>query len=158
VTARLACGIALTLAVLGPAPAAAQQFHLYLQCTGKADAGGKAMDAHLDLALRDNNMTALVQRSNVLPVGERMQYVASPLLYTMTMGFMNRPAAVYDWLRGTLWVWQPDLRRLNEVRLSIDRQSAALDGVMLNAAGEKLGVLNMTCTPRTNEDMPKPRF
>ena len=33
--------------------------------------------AHLELALRDNNMSAFVQRSNVLPTGERMKYVAT---------------------------------------------------------------------------------
>ena len=38
--------------------------------------------AHLELALRDNNMSAFVQRSNVLPTGERMKYVATQTHYS----------------------------------------------------------------------------
>lgn len=140
------------------APAAAQQFHLYLLCSGKIDTKGKSMPAHLDLALRDNNMTALVQRSNVLPVGERMKYEASPTFYSMTMGFAGRTAAFYDWWRGTLWVWQPDLKRLHEVRISVDRQTAKLEGQLLDGKGESLGKLAMNCSPKTNEDAPAPKF
>lgn len=139
-------------------PAAAQQFQLYLLCKGKLDAGGRSMPAHLDLALRDNNMTALVQRSNVLPVGERMKYNASPTHYSMTMGFAGRTAAFYDWWRGTLFVWQPDLKRLHEVRLSVDRQSAALEGEMKDGRGESLGTMAMTCTPQDNDSVPAPKF
>jgi hypothetical protein len=152
---RLALTVGLVAAAL---PAAAQQFHLYLLCSGKIDTKGKSMPAHLDLALRDNNMSALVQRSNVLPVGERMKYQASPTHYSMTMGAAGRSAAFYDWWRGTLWVWQPDLKRLHEVRISVDRQTAALEGQMLDGKGESLGKLAMTCTPKTNEDVPAPKF
>jgi hypothetical protein len=154
-------GLAAVVGLLAAAcagPAAAQQFHLYLLCSGKIDTKGKSMPAHLDLALRDNNMSALVQRSNVLPVGERMKYQASPTHYAMTMGFAGRSAAFYDWWRGTLWVWQPDLKRLHEVRLSVDRQTAALEGQMLDGKGESLGRLAMKCNPKTNEDVPAPKF
>ena len=44
----------------------------------------KSDGAYLYLALRDNNMTAFVQRSNVLPVGERMKYVATDAYYAAT--------------------------------------------------------------------------
>jgi hypothetical protein len=139
--------------------ASAQQFHLYLLCAGKlVDAKGKSMAAHIDLAMRDNNMTALVQRSNVLPVGERMKYQASPVLYSMTMGFVGRTAAFYDWWRGTLWIWSPNLERLHEVRLSIDRNSAKLEGQLVDGKGDSLGRMAMTCTPKTNEDVQAPKF
>ncbi len=150
--------VAAALAVCAGA-ASAQQFHLYLLCKGKlVDAKGKSMTSHLDLAMRDNNMTALVQRSNVLPVGERMKYQASPVLYSMSMGFVGRTAAFYDWWRGTLWIWSPNLERLHEVRLSIDRQSAQLEGQLLDGRGDSLGRMAMTCSPKTNEDAPAPKF
>jgi len=37
----------------------------------------KRGNAHLELALRDNNMSMLVQRSNVLPTGQRLKYQAT---------------------------------------------------------------------------------
>ena len=139
--------------------ASAQQFSLYLLCTGKlVDAKSKSMAAHLDLALRDNNQTALVQRSNVLPVGERMKYQVSPVLYSMSMGTAGRTAAFYDWWRGTLWIWSPNLERLHEVRLSIDRNSAKLEGQLVDGKGDSLGRMAMVCTPKTNEDAPAPKF
>jgi hypothetical protein len=87
-----------------------------------------------------------------------MKYQASPTHYSMTLGFAGRTAAFYDWWRGTLWVWQPDLKRLHEVRLSVDRQTAALEGQMLDGKGESLGTLAMKCNPKTNEDVPAPKF
>ena len=150
---------AATVALLATAlPATAQQFHLYLLCSGKIEARGRSLPAHLDLALRDNNMTALVQRSNVLPVGERMRYEASPAFYSMKVLFANRERAFYDWWRGTLFIWQPDLQRLTEVRLSIDRQSAALEGELMDGSGDTLGRLRMSCVPQTNETVPEPKF
>lgn len=140
-------------------PAAAQQFHLYVKCSGAVVAKGRSNPAHLDLALRDNNMTALIQRSNVLPVGERMRYEASPALYSMVAHAPARGSVVFqDWIRGTVFVWEPDLRRLHTVRLAIDRQTAALEGEMLDGRGDTLGRLAMRCTPSSNDDAPAPKF
>ena len=52
----------------------AAEFNLFLSCSGKLSAGGKSKAATLDLAMRDNNETALIQRSNVMPVGERLHH------------------------------------------------------------------------------------
>jgi len=101
---------------------------------------------------------ALVQRSNVLPVGERMRYEASPALYSMKMLFANREQAFYDWWRGTLFIWQPDLRRLAEVSISVDRQSAALEGELIDGTGDTLARLRMSCVPKDNETVPEPKF
>jgi hypothetical protein len=151
------CTAALLLATA--LPASAQMYHLYLSCTGKVRCGGRPMDTYLDLALRDNNMTALVQRSNVLPVGERLKYQASPALYTMKLVIADTRTQVYqDWYRGALFTFEPNLRKLNEIRLSIDRQTAVLDGELLDGAGEPLGLLEMRCKPRTNDDIPAPKF
>jgi hypothetical protein len=152
-----ALGLLLGLAA-APQLAAAQQYSLYLLCKGQMQVKGKNKPAHLDLALRDNNETALVQRSNVLPVGERMKYQASPAFYSMKMGFANRSAAFYDWWRGTLIVWQPDLKRLAEVRISVDRQSAELQGELVDGAGESLGLLAMQCDPKTHATVAEPKF
>lgn len=148
-----------TALAAGAGAASAQQFHLLLLCNGKMlDATGRLMAAHLDLALRDNNMTALVQRSNVLPVGERMKYQVSPVLYSMTMGTVGRTAAFHDAWGGTSWVWSPNLERLHEVRLSIDRQSAKLVGQLVDGNGDSLGRVAMICTPKSSEDAPAPKF
>lgn len=154
--AAWACGALVAAGAWGPAQA--QQFSLYLQCSGQVQSQGKSRAAQLELALRDNNQTALVQRSNVLPVGERMKYDVSPAMYSMKMLFAGRTAAFYDWWRGTFIVWQPDLKRLHEVRLSIDRQTAVLDGELVDGAGASLGSIRMTCTPMKPEDAPAPKF
>jgi hypothetical protein len=159
-TPRRVALAALTAVLAGAAtPAAAQYFHLYLSCSGKVTCGGRPHDATLDLALRDNNMTALVQRSNVLPVGERLKYQASPALYSMKMVIPDTRTKVFvDLFRGTLYVLEPSLRRLGEVRLSIDRQTAVLEGEMIDSAGEPLALLKLRCVPKTNEDIPAPKF
>jgi hypothetical protein len=152
-----ACAIVFALCCVS-STADAQQFSLYLMCKGQIEAKGKSKAAHLDLALRDNNQTALVQRSNVLPVGERLKYDVSPAHYSMKMLFAGRTAAFYDWWRGTLIVWAPHLDRLHEVRVSVDRQSAALEGELLDGRGAALGKLQMVCEPKTNDDIEKPKF
>lgn len=147
------------LAGAGGAPAQAAEFHLYLQCQGKVASKGKAYDAHLNLAMRDNNLTALIQKSNVLPVGERMKYVASEVAYTMTFRTPQaRSRLALDWFSGQLFVWLPDLKRLAETRLSIDRQTAVLQGELLNADGDLLGNLRMDCQPVSPDDLPAPKF
>lgn len=153
-----ATGLALAL-LLAVAPASAQMFHLYLKCTGEVQTQGKSRPAHVDLALRDNNMTALIQRSNVLPVGDRLRYEASPALYSMVAKAPSPGSVVFhDWVRGEIFVWAPGLKQLKTVRLSIDRQSAELEGEMLDGKGDLMGRLRMRCDPKTNDDIPAPKF
>jgi len=70
--------------------------------------------AHLELALRDNNMTAFVQRSNVLPTGERMKYVATQTHYSAAYSPAHTGQAYVDWRgswlfmrhrRSVDWIW-----------------------------------------------------
>lgn len=152
-----ACGLALGL---GHAlPAAAQEFGIYLLCSGTVEAKGKSMAAHLDLAMRRNNQTALVQRSDVLPVGERFKFETSPAYYSMVFRAPARGSVVYyDWIRGSLFVWDPDLQKLQTTRLSVNRQTAVLEGEMLDGSQQVLGRLKMRCQPKSNEDMPEPKF
>jgi hypothetical protein len=159
----LSVGVA-TAALASPlaiAPATAAEFHLYLKCTGKlSSSAAKATPAKLDLALRDNNLTALVQNSDVLPVGERMKYVATEQAYTMQLRtpVWGTRGAYYNWFSGVLFVWHPDLKKLAMTRLSIDRQTAELEGELLNIEGNVLGKLRMKCNPTSMDDVPAPKF
>jgi hypothetical protein len=140
-------------------PAAAADFFLYLRCEGKVDYGRSSTAGHVDLALRDNNMTALIQRSNVLPVGQRLKYEVSPISYSMNYQIRAAGSTVlYDWWRGPLFVWQPNLKQVTTVRLSIDRQTGALSGEMLNAEAEMLATLRMDCQAISEESLPAPKF
>ena len=155
----LAGGLACAASALAALPVQAAEFNLYLNCTGKLSAGGKASDAKLNLAMRDNNRTALIQASDVLPVGERLNYVASELAYSMTYKIPVRGSHYfYDWWNGALFVVHPNLKKLATTRLSVDRQTAALEGEMLNVEGEVLGTIKMTCEPKGMEDVPAPKF
>jgi hypothetical protein len=148
-------------ALAGLAGAAqAQQFHLYLLCKGEIKTkGGKSEPAYIDLALRDNNMTALVQRSNVLPVGERMKYTASQTHYALVYATPRPGTLVYsNWFGSVLFVSYPEFRRVAETRLSVDRQTAVLEGDMVALGNEQLGVFNMACEPKQHSDMPAPKF
>jgi hypothetical protein len=142
------------------APAFADQFHLYLKCTGTLSSSAKPTPAQLELAMRDNNLTALIQRSDVLPVGERLKYVATAQSYTMQMRtpVYGTQGVYYNWFSGPIFVWHPDLRNLALTRISIDRQTAELEGEMLNIAGRVLGRLRMNCTPQSMDDVPAPKF
>lgn len=152
------CALALGCWV-GTGPAQAAEFHLHLQCQGKVASRGKAHDAHLHLALRDNNLSALIQKSNVLPVGERLKYVLSDLAYTLTYRTPQaRSRVAMDWFGGQVFVWLPDLKRVAETRLSIDRQTGVLQGELLNADGDLLGNLRMDCQPVSPDDLPAPKF
>jgi len=147
------------LAVGVMAPASAQEFGLYLNCKGQVEAKGKSKGAHLDLALRRNSGLALIQRSDVLPAGEKMHLDISPTHYTMTFKAPVRGSTVYyDWLRGALFVWNPDLQKLQTARISVDRQSAALEGDMVDGAGKTLGRMAMKCEPKTNDSVEAPKF
>lgn len=149
----------LAAALLSAAPVHAQEFGLYLACKGTVEAKGRALAAHLDLALRRNNQTALVQRSDVLPVGDRFRFETSPTHYSMVLRAPARGSVVYyDWLRGAVIVWDPDLGRMHAARLSVDRQSAVLEGEIADAQGRLLARLLMSCQPSDNQTAPEPRF
>jgi hypothetical protein len=118
----------------------------------------KSDGAHLFLALRDNNMTAFVQRSNVLPMGERMKYVATNTHYTATY-LPQRGGKVFLDFKGTaLFKWYPPFEKLQATRVAIDRQTGELEGELVGAEGEVLGRMDMTCEPRRDGEGPAPRF
>jgi hypothetical protein len=152
---------ALVLVLLLPGWAAAQEFSRYLACTGSFSVRGQRQDAHLDLALRQANASATIQRSNVLPAGEVMAYQDTPALYTMTYQLPRQGTQVWvapGWFENTVFIRYPDLKRLNQIRLAIDRQSGALTGQVLNEADEVLGTLEMRCSGRSAQDVPPPRL
>jgi hypothetical protein len=161
-SAALALALALAAALFVPAgPAAAQEFSRYLSCSGSFSAGAERQDAHLDLALRHTNATATIQRSNVLPAGEVMDYKDTPVLYTMTYRLPRQGTQVWvapGWFANTVFVRYPDLKRLNQIRLAIDRQSGALSGQLLNEADELLGGTEMQCRARSAEELREPRL
>jgi len=57
-----------------------------------------------------------------------------------------------------VFVWDPDLLKLQSVRLSVDRQTAALEGEMRDGAGVQLARLEMRCDPKNNDTVPEPKF
>jgi len=140
-------------------PGSAQEYGLYLNCSGQVASGGRSKDAHLDLALRRNSSLALVQRSDVLPVGDKMRLDITPGFYSMVFHAPARGGAVYyDWIRGALFVWSPLLREIQTARLSVDRQSAVLEGDLRDVNDRSLGTLHMQCEPKTNDSVAKPKF
>ena len=152
---------AFALCLGGIAGAQAQEFSRYLQCEGTFSAGEKTAAAHADFALRFNNRTALIQRSNVLPVGERLSYTPSPKTYSMTYRLRAQGTAVValpGWFRTTVFVLYPDLRRLNQIRVSIDRQTGALEGEVLNEEEQSLGGVKMQCQSQSEQDVGAPKF
>ena len=147
------------IAALAVAPGTAQEYGVYLNCSGQVQAGGQSKNAHLDLALRRNSSLALVQSSDVLPVGDKMKLEITPAFYSMVFHAPGQNSAVYyDWIRGTLFVWNPVLRELQTVRISVDRQSAALEGDMRDVNDRSIGRLKMRCTPSNNDSAPEPKF
>ena len=151
-------GLAL-LAALVAGPAGAQEWGIYLLCNGTMEAKGKALPAHLDLAMRRNNQTALVQRSNVVPVGERFKFQISPTYYSMVFRMPQRGSVVYyDWIRGQLFVWDPDLLKLHTTRVSVNRQTAMLDGEMFDGNQATLGKFKMKCEAKNNDTVEEPKF
>lgn len=151
-----AAALVLGLACTG---AWAAEFNLFLSCSGKLSAGGKSKAATLDLAMRDNNETALIQRSNVMPVGERLHYKASPMAYSMVYKLPQPGTHIYrDWMGSSWVIWQPNLKRLATIRLSVDRQTAELEGELLDFNDDSLGTVAMSCKPTTMDDMPEPKF
>jgi len=158
-SARAALALALLVWGAHVTTASAAEFHLYVKCKGELSASGKSKAAHLDLALRDNNTTALIQRSNVLPKGERLRYTQTPTDYTMVYK-LRQPGTHYhhDWLGGSWVVWQPNLKRLATIRLAIDRQEGELEGEMLDFNDDLIGTLKMSCDSVDPDELPAPRF
>jgi len=118
----------------------------------------KSDGAYLYLALRDNNMTAFVQRSNVLPVGERMKYTATNEYYAATYQPQRGGKVFLDFKGTALFKWYPPFEKLAATRVSIDRQTGELEGEMVGPEGEVLGRMDMTCTPKKEGEGPAPRF
>lgn len=151
--------IATALAALAAAaPARAQEFSRFLTCSGTFSAeGGAPRQAHADFALRMNTRTALIEGSNLLPVGETMNFIPTPGRYTMTYllaPFGTRVVGMPGWFASTILVFYPDLKRLNQIRLSIDRQTGAMEGKLLNERDELLTGFEMTCRAREQSDAP----
>ena len=151
---------AAALAALAAAtPARAQEFSRFLTCSGTFSAeGGAPRQATADFALRMNTRTALIEASNLLPVGETMNFVPTPWRYTMTYllrPFGTRVVGMPGWFASTILVFYPDLKRLNQIRLSVDRQTGALEGKLLNERDELLTAFEMTCRARDAEAQPK---
>ena len=151
----LALGGALLAAHPG---AAAEYFSLYLRCEGEVTSNAGRNAAHLDVAMRDNNQSAVIQRSNVLPVGEKMKYEVSPATYSMTYRTGQRTQLYYDWLRGQLFAWDPSLKRLAYIRLSIDRQTGDLEGDFRNSDDQTLARFGMRCQKVDPASLPAPKF
>ena len=149
------------LLVLAGSSAQAQEFSRYLSCTGSFSADGQRRDAHADFALRFNGRTALVQSSNILPVGERLPYVATPANYSMAWRLRPQGTQVLvvpGWFQSTILVAHPNLRRLNQIRLSINRQDGGLEGTMLNEEEVPLAAFNMQCRSHSESDLGTPKF
>ncbi|HTN50423.1 MAG TPA: hypothetical protein VMK32_13430 [Burkholderiaceae bacterium] len=148
------------IAVLAlPISASADYFSLYVKCDGEVSSPKGRAPANLDLALRDNNQTALIQRSNVLPVGDKMKYEVSPAAYSMTYRSPQaRTQLYYDWYRGALFAWDPSLKRLAYIRVSIDRQTGNLEGDYRNADDTILATFRMRCEKADPNSLPPPKF
>jgi hypothetical protein len=141
-----------------PATASADYFSLYLRCEGEVASAAGRNGAHLDVAMRDNNQSAVIQRSNVLPVGEKLKYEVSPATYSMTYRTGARTQVYYDWLRGQLFAWDPALKRLAYIRLSIDRQTGDLEGDFRNSDDSILARFGMRCQKVDPSSLPPPKF
>ncbi len=158
---KLAATLCALAATYAWQPAVAADFFAYLQCEGKVRAGKDSMAGNVSLALRDNNTTALIQKSNVMPVGERLKYDVSPVSYSMSYqvpGVRGDSVALYDYWRGALFVWQPNLKRVAKIRMSIDRSTGELTGEMLNAQDARLASMAMNCKAIDEADLPTPKF
>jgi hypothetical protein len=159
---HLPFALALTvLLIIVGGRAQAQEFSRYLRCEGALSVEGKPAAANADFAMRFNNQTALIQRSNILPIGERLNYTASPFAYSMTYTLPAQGTQVLvvpGWFANTILIRYADLKKLNKIRLSIDRQSGALDGQMLNEEDQQLASFSMHCTAVSEQDVGAPKL
>lgn len=158
---RLRLALLVVLGLSAGAQGQAQEFSRILQCEGAFTAEGKTAPAHADFALRFNNRTALVQRFNVLPVGEELRYTPSPSSYAMTYRLPMQGTHVVvlpGWISSSVLVIHPDLKRLNRIRLSISRQSGVLQGVLLNEADQTLAGFEMQCKSTGIHELEAPKF
>lgn len=154
-----ATATALLLSICAAGPSAAQEFGVYLNCKGQVQADGKTLASHVDLALRRNSQLALVQSSDILLAGQKMRLEITPQFYTMVFSVPARNSVVYhDWLRGTLLVWNPQLTSVHSIRMSVDRQSAALQGALRDGTGAEVGRLKMQCQHKDNQTVAEPKF
>ena len=141
--------------------AGAQEYSRFLSCNGSFVADDRQREAHAELALRYNNRTALIQGSNVLPVGEILHYVPTPASYSMTYLLRRQGTQVLvvpGWFQNTILVAYPNLKRLNQIRMSVNRQNGVLEGKMLNEQDELLGAFTMQCKSVTEKDVEAPKF
>lgn len=156
---KVRVALLLASALFVPTVSHADYFSLYFKCAGTVASAKKTTKANVDLALRDNNNSALIQKSNILPVGESMKYEVSPATYSMSYYVPGVHTKVYyDWYRGYLFSWNPGLKRLAAIRLSIDRQSGKLAGEILNSRDRSLARINMNCEAISPDDLPEPKF
>jgi hypothetical protein len=154
-------GAALLWLSLNSGHAVAQEYSRYITCEGRLSSLGVAKPAFLDLALRYSNRTALIQRSNVLPVGEVMDYTPTPLNYAMTFKLQaegTQVIVVPGWFQNTILLSYPNLKRLTQIRLAIDRQTGALNAALLNERDDALGTLEMACASAGERDLPVPKL
>jgi hypothetical protein len=104
-TARL---LVFAAAVLAVAPGTAQEYGVYLSCSGQVQAGGRSRMLTSIWPCGRNSSLALIQRSDVLPVGDKMKLDITPAFYSMVFRApVPTSASYYDWIRGTLIVWSP---------------------------------------------------
>lgn len=155
---HLTTGVVAVALLAMPTISAAEYFSLYLRCEGEMASAAGRTGAHLDVAMRDNNQSAVIQRSNILPVGEKLRYEVSPATYSMTYRTGQRTQIYYDWLRGQLFAWDPALKRLAYIRLSIDRQTGGLEGDFRNSDDTVLGRFGMRCQKVDPSALPAPKF
>jgi hypothetical protein len=157
-TARGAAALALCLC---GATAMAQEYSRFIACEGRLSTQGQTKPAFLDLALRYSNRTAAIQRSNVLPIGEVMAYTPTPANYAMTYRLQpegTQVVVVPGWFENTILVSYPNLKRLNQIRLAINRQTGALNAALLNERDETLGTMEMACVSASERDLPPPKL
>ncbi|MEZ5653280.1 MAG: hypothetical protein R3E87_22325 [Burkholderiaceae bacterium] len=153
------CVAGVSLYLVAGAPVHGQIYHLYLRCEGEFIADGRSRPADAEFALRDNDMTALIQSSSVLPIGETVPYQASERAYTIRYRMPGAGSRIFQhWLTGEIVEIYPHLRSLTSVRLSIDRHTGKLDGALRDQRGEVLGTMAMTCSAVPFDEMPKPKF
>ena len=150
---------AVVLVTLITSPVVAQEFGLYLACSGSIEAKGETLEAFIRLALRRNSSVALVQRSNILLAGDLLRLETAPGYYSMIFRAPSYGSVAYhDWVRGAIFIWNPDLQKLRAARISVDRRTGVLEGLLLDGAENSLGQIRMLCEAKSNESFAVPKF